>query len=436
MAKICKPIAEYKDLIVQYGLNIEDYKPPKKTMKRFIRIFKSIDDNRIAGMIDYPLHEVLLIAFLAVLAGASGWNDMQYFGNMQKKWLKKFLALENGIPSHDTFRRVFSLVNPEQLEKATVMFLEENMDKIKKSLKIAPGSKTLYCVDGKEQKGTGRKYGTDEEIRNLQTLHIYNASDGICLVSRAIDSKTNEIPVAQDALKLMELKDAVVTFDALHTQKETIKIIADKKGDYVGALKGNHLIFSNEVAEYFTDSKKKEIKDKQVNFFSSIDKAHSNVETRNFYLSTSINWFEDKDQWEKLKSFICYEKIIYNTITKEETTETRYYISSLKDVELCTDAIRGHWSVENQLHWHLDVNLDEDENTTIDKVAFSNLSLIKKLTLSIYKLAQPLLESRSIRQIKKGFMWDTTGNLSLILNTFDNDTLITALANATGRNLD
>jgi len=202
-----------------------------------------------------------------VLSGASDWGDFEDFGNGRIKWLSKFLKLVNGVPSHDTFRRVFSLINPEQLQKATVLFLMENMGKIRKSLKINNSSKRLICVDGKEQKGTGRKYGSDSEIHNLQTLHIYDASNGICLFSQPIDAKTNEIPTAQEILKDMQLKDAIVTFDALHTQKKTIEIITKQKGDYVGALKGNHEVFASEVADYLTEDHLRKIKEEGNNYY-------------------------------------------------------------------------------------------------------------------------------------------------------------------------
>lgn len=430
MAKICRPLVEYKDIIITTGIVIDNYTPPKKTLKRFIRLLKKIDDKRIKAMTDYPLYEILLIAFLAVLAGASSWNEISDFGEIKMKWLKQILVLKNGIPSHDTFRRVFSLVNPAQLERATVFFLIQNMEKIKKSLKITDGSKKLICVDGKEQKGTGRKYGTDTEIRNLQTLHVYDASNGICLCSQPIDSKTNEIPTAQKILEDMQLKGAIISFDAMHTQKKTIEIIAENRGDYLGALKENHEIFESEVKSYFSEDCKKKIREKGVNYYKTLDKAHSQVETRHFYLTLSINWFEDKKKWKKLKGFICYEKSIYSTITGKESKETRYYITSLKDVELCAETIRGHWSVENQLHWHLDRNFFEDDNTTTDKYAFNNLSILNKMVLSLFKLAQPLMKNGSIRQIKKMFSWETENQLSLILNAFDEDTLKQALENA------
>lgn len=215
MAKTCKFILEYKEIIGNMDFDFDNCTPLKHTIKRFVHLLKEIEDVRVEGMIDYPLEEIIVIAFLAVLGNANGWGEVSAFGKAKEKWLRKFLKLEHGIPSHDTFERVFSLIHSKELEAVTVAFLSENMDKIRKAMKTGKGQKRLICIDGKEEKGTGRKYGTKEEIRNLQTLHVYDASYGICLYSEIINEKTNEIPVAQRILDAMELKDAIVTFDAL-----------------------------------------------------------------------------------------------------------------------------------------------------------------------------------------------------------------------------
>jgi Transposase len=430
MAKLSSFILEYKDVITSTGITTGDYSPPQKTIKRFIRLFKQIEDQRAAGMIDYPLFEIILIAFLAILSNASTWEEIEGFGHAKEKWLKKFLELKNGIPSNDTFRRVFALIDPVQMEIATVNFLMENMKSIKKSLKIKDFGPRLICVDGKEEKGTGRKYGTDEEIRNLQTLHVFDASSEICLFSRSIDTKTNEIPVAQEVLKTLQLKDCIVSFDALHTQKDTIDVITEQKGDYIGALKCNQGNLYSIAEELFTTEVKAKIKSDDINYFESSEKAHSQVEIRRFYIHKAKQKYDGKQSWKKLRNFICYEKYICDITTGKEKTEVRYYITSLSDVELCAESIRGHWSVENKLHWHLDYSFAEDDNTTMDKNAFNNFSILNKMALSLHKLAKPLMKNRSIRLIRKSFSWATEENLSLILNAFDEDVLKNALENA------
>ena len=429
MAKICKPIVEYKEIILSNGLTIDKYSPTKKTMQRFIRIFKKISDTRVEQMIDYPLYEILLIAFMTILANGSGWSDMEQFGQEKEKWLKKFLPLKNGIPSHDTFQRVFSLIDAQELQNATVQFIVENIGALKKSLGIKDENRQI-CIDGKEECSTGRKYGTDEKIRNMQMLHVYDASNEICLFSKAIDEKTNEIPVAQEIIKILNLKDAVVTFDALHTQTKTIGLIVKQGGNYVGALKENQCNLATDAAECFSDAVKKKIRENENNYYKTLEKAHSQVETREYYLAKAQLCLSDKDNWKKLKSFICYEKNIYNTITGEETKEIRYYISSLTDIVLCADSIRGHWQIENKLHWHLDVNFFEDDNTTMNRNAFTNLSILNKMALSLSKLAQPLMGKSSLRAVRKRFAWSFESNLGLILSAFDEDAIKQALLSA------
>lgn len=426
MARTNKFIVEYAEKF-KTVMDFDTNKPPVITMRRFIRYLKLIDDRRIAGMIQYPLEEIIVIAFLAVLGGAENWEDMELFGKSYRKWLKKFLKLENGIPSNDTFRRVFGLIRSSQLEAATVAYMADIIGRLKKVLKINNTDKRHICVDGKESRGTGRKRDTSEEIRNLQTLHIYDNTHGICLYSGAIGEKTNEIPVAQNILGSMELKNSIVTFDAMNTQKRTVAIIREQKGDYVGALKGNQSCMDEEVRAYFTDDVRTKILSKGEDYYRSSEKAHNQLETREFFLTRKVSWFEDLGQWSGLKSFICYKKTMVNLVTGMQTAEERYYISSVTDVEMCADAIRGHWGVENRLHWHLDVSFNEDGNTTVDRNAFSNLSLINKMTLSMLKLCKPLFKHNSIRSMRKQFGWTMAECLANVLNVLSNDELLESL---------
>ncbi len=426
MAKINNVILEYKTIISQTGIPA-DTKPPKSVIRRFVKIFDSVQDARIESMTDYPLVEILLVTFLAVLANASTWAEIAQFGVEKQRWLRKFLRLKNGIPSHDTFCRVFSLIDTDTLQKATVDFLMENMNALRRSVGLSDEEgHRLICVDGKEERGTGRKYGTDEAVRNLQTLHVYDATHSVCLCSQPIDTKTNEIPVVQDILKMLDLKRCIVTFDALHTQKDTISIIAGQKGDYVGGLKGNQGGLLEAVSSVFTDSKKEQIKEKGNDFYEASEKAHNQLEIRRFYRIAATC---GKKEWKKLKSFVCYEKYACDIITGIEKTECRFYISSLQDVELIAQAIRGHWAVENNLHWHLDYSFSEDEQTTMNKRAFQNLSLINKPVLSLCKTAQPLLKG-SIRTIRLRFSWNLEDNLAILLNAFDSNAIKKSLESA------
>lgn len=427
MAKINHTILEYKETLEFTGLT-PNTRPPKAVLRRFVRLFRQVDDSRLEGMVEYPLVEILLISFLAILANASTWADIARFAESKKRWLKKFIPLKHGVPSHDTFRRVFSLIDSRSLQQATVSFLMDNMTALRRSLKLPTDGYRLICVDGKEERGTGRKYGTNEAVRNLQTLHVYDATNSICLCSQPIHSKTNEIPVAQNLLKGMDLHGCIVTFDAMHTQTETVAVITEQKGEYVGGLKGNQGGLLDAVSSRFTDKKKAEIRKKAIHYYETSEKSHNQVEIRRFYLLPAKC---GKEAWAGLKSFILFEKYTCSILTGEEHTEQRFYITSLKDVTLAAHAIRGHWEVENTLHWHLDYSFGEDGQTTMDKTAFQNLSLMNKLVLSLCKLAQPVMKG-SIRSIRLCFSWELEDNLSLLLNTFDDESIRKSLESAIG----
>lgn len=428
MAKINRFIASFSMTVKDLDISFEDtdINPPKSVIRRFVKVFKQIDDPREQGMIDYPLVEVLLIAFLAILGGASGWNEINRFGVAKQRWLKKFLELKNGIPSHDTFYRVFALLDTEQLQEATVSFLMENIQAIKKVLPKVPEEYRHLCVDGKEQRGTGRNYDTSDKIKNLQTLHIYDATNEICIHSEAIDEKTNEIPVAQNALKKMCLKQTIVTYDALHMQKETVAIIRDRKGDYVGGLKGNQAGLLEEAETYFNEDDLLEYYRSKGDYHETSEKAHGKIETRKYYLVRPTKRKIIKE-WKGLKAFICCIKTIKNTKDDKVRTEKRYYAASIDDIVLCAEAIRGHWSVENKLHWHLDHSMGEDDNTTMDKNAFHNLSLINKMVLTLCKLAKQVTNAPSVRIQRKIFGWAYEDTLGILLYCFDDKTIRDAL---------
>jgi len=432
---IAAPLLEFAELIKEIGISADkELHPSNKVVKRFVRIAKQVPDSRMRGMIDYPLVEILLVAFFAVLSGADTWTQMAYFGKIREEWFRKFLKFKNGTCSHDTFRRVFSLLDPTVIQAVTVDFLMQNLNKIKAALNIQTNDPRLINIDGKQARGTGRSRSNAGAVANLQTLNVYDASSGICIAMKCIDHKNNEIPAAQELLPLLDLKNAIVTFDALNTQKKTIGIIAsdEKKGDYVAALKENHPLFYQEVDLYFTKKKLEGIANKGICFHSTSERAHSQLEVRNYYLTTDVKWFADFDKWEKLRSFICNEKIITNLHTGELTTERRLFIASIKDVELCAKAIRGHWSVENRLHWHLDYSFGDDADTNMDKNAYQNFTAFRRMSLTLCKIAQKFVKE-SIRTIRWGIGLDPEAQLGMILGTLDEDFLENALREANSK---
>ena len=429
--KMPTPIVKIREIIktIQFDARAENL--PKAVLKRIVSCMECVGDGRVQGMIDYPLPYILLLAFLAVLSGAGGWTDMEDFSDSYKTKLNGILPQYKkiGVPSHDTFRRVFGIISPENLQAATAEFLIREIAQIKKALGIEDDRLRHLGLDGKEQKGTGRKYGTNQKVANLQTLHCYDITNGICIHSVPIDEKTNEIPVAQKLLSAMNLKNCVVTFDAMNTQKGTVDAITGGGGHYVGGLKGNQQTFHAEVAMFFSDEELADIMKKGKHFRSYTEKAHNRMEKRSYYLSTDIKWFAELHLWAGLKSFICYDIETEDLVSGKKTSERRYYIASLADIELCADAIRSHWGIENQLHWHLDVSFSEDDNTTMDKNAFNNLSIMNKMTLSLLKLIQPAYKA-GIRRIRRKFGWELFKHLAQLLTLLDEEQIEQALLNS------
>ena len=429
-------IIKIREIIKDIRFDARTEKMPQTVLKRIVSCMESVADNRMQGKIDYPLPYILLLSFLAVLSGAEGWDDMETFSESYKTKLNGILPKykDIGVPSHDTFRRVFGIMSPEELQRATALFLVQEISQLKKALGIEDNGLRHISVDGKEQNGSGRKYGTAEKVANLQTLHCYDVTNGICLHSRPIEAKTNERPVAQELLGAMQLKNCVVTFDAMNTQKDTVKVVVEGKGHYVGGLKGNQRLFHEEVELFFSDEELARIRGKKLNWRTCTEKAHNRIEKRNYYLATNIKWFADLSNWAGLKSFICYEIETEDLVSGKQTKERRCYISSLTDVELCADAIRSHWGIENQLHWHLDVTFSEDDNTTMDKNAFNNLSIMNKMALSLLKLIQPAQRHKiGLKGIRKKFGWDLVGQLTHLLRLLDEDQLAEALLNCKPR---
>ena len=428
MSKLPRPIVRIREVIKDIRFDARTERIPRAVLKRIVSCMEAVCDSRAPGMIDFPLPYILLLAFLAVLSGAEHWTEMHSFTKTYKVKLNGILPQYKtmDVPSHDTFRRVFGLFKPEDLQAATALFLIREINQLKKALGIKDEGLQHYSLDGKEQNGTGRHYGTSQKVANLQTLHVYDVTNAICLHSVPIDAKTNEIPVAQALLATMHLKNCIVTFDAMNTQKDTVNAIIGGGGHYVGGLKGNQQLFHREVELFFSEEERSRIRQKKVNFRTCTEKVHNRIETRSYFLTTDIHWFADLPKWAGLKAFICYEMDTEDLVRGKRTKELRYYIASLADIELCADAIRAHWGIENSLHWHLDATFSEDDNTTMDKNAFNNLSILNKMALSLLKLIQPAYKV-GLKSIRKMFGWDLVCQLTTLLSLLDEEQVAQAL---------
>lgn len=279
MAKTNRFLTDLKEKIHDIP-NIEllysSFEDENGKLKEFISILNAVEDSRMKNKCIYTTSTIVGIVFMGVLFELDSWVDIADFARTKSDIVSKYVDLSCGIPTHDTLMRVFSLINSETLEKSLVDFLTKSIETTAKILEIDQSNEMKHlAIDGKELKGSGRKYNTDEKVKNGQIMHFYDSSTGICIKSKLIDEKTNEIPTAKKVLAELNIKNVIITSDAMNCQKGTVEVIAAGKGHYVLGLKGNHGDFFNEIKDRFKTEPKKVKK----NYYKmDTEKNHNQVE--------------------------------------------------------------------------------------------------------------------------------------------------------------
>ncbi len=315
---------------------------------------------------------------MANLTAITDWEDIPTFVETKKDFLKKFLKLTGGVAHHATYERVFSLVDSKELESILNQFM------IDITLNTSKNN-DIINIDGRVSCGSSRKSTNyQEKTSPLNVLNAYSNKYGICLASEMIEDKTNEITTIPIILDRLNIKDTIITWDALNTQKKNVEIVRNKKGDYVVPVKKNHPNFNADLELYFDEKTQEEIIAGRSDsaYLKQEEKNHSSFITYEYFQTSDIKWYSDYKEWKGLNSLGMVKKTIIKD--NQKTIEQRYYISSLYiNIDLFSCSIRQHWSVENKLHWHLDFTFREDKNTTQNKNALMNLQLINKFCLAI-----------------------------------------------------
>jgi len=396
-------------------------------INKLIEKAESIYDIRNGSYIKHKLSDIVILTLFAVLANADEWKEIEAFGIKKEKWLRKFLELPNGIPSDDTIRVVISSINSNYFYNIVVEFFMEIINKLTETVnqKVDSKEQDILSIDGKTSCGSKRNDTDIEGSRALHTLNAYSSNYGICTGQVFVDEKSNEIPAVKDLLKIIDIKDTVVTWDALNTQKSTVEEVIKYKGDYVGALKRNQGLLYNDVKDYFKEDVLEQLKGSKASYKVTREKEHSAIVTREYFLTTDINWICDRKDWKGFKSIGLERKTVKRnngTITHEE----RYFICSIEDIELFSRAVRDHWGIENGLHWHLDFTFKDDKNTTMSKTGAKNLQIIKKIALTILKMVQTFYNV-SLKMIRYRLSLDYEDEISNIFKLLDVNGLKTAL---------
>lgn len=366
MAKKSTKLQALQDVFEGNGISPEMIGHNDTLIEKIKGYADMVSDYRHASYVKHLLGDIIMITFFAILGNADEWGEIESFAKKKEKWLRKYLELPYGIPTDDTFRIVIGNINTEHFFEMTVQLLMQSVNDIICFSGKEPElyEKSILSVDGKESRGSKRKGGSRGEAKALQTLNVYSSDYGMCLAQSFIEEKTNEIPAAQELLKLMDLKGTIVTADALNCQKDTVSAIVGSKGDYVLSLKGNQPLFYEEVQGYFDEEKKEEIRKKGNGYKKTVEKEHGGIAKREYYITEDVGWYADRKQWKKLKAFGMVHKTLVKG--KESEEEYRYYICSIgEDAEEFERAARGHWGVEVNLHWQLDFTFRDDITTAI-----------------------------------------------------------------------
>lgn len=370
--------------------------------------FKTIADPRVDRTKAHELIDILVIAICALLCAAESFNDMEDFGKAKQDWFKTFLKLRNGIPSHDTFNRVFAALDPKQFLDCFLRWTQ--------SLRQAVAQE-IVALDGKALRRALNRKGTPKYV-----VSAWAESNNLVLGQWKVDEKSNEITAVPQLLRVLELAGCIVTVDAMGCQKKIAKEIIEADADYVLALKGNQETVHQEVKS-FLDAALEEKKARpsqavsrsragsRLQAFETVEKDHGRIETRRYYQSDELDWFADREQWEGLKTVGMVEAI--REVDGQVSTERRYYLASLKlQVQTFARAVRGHWGVENKLHWVLDVCFREDQSRARAGYAAENLATLRRLALNLLKREKT--KKRGIRGKQLNASWDHAYLLRLL----------------------
>ncbi len=359
----------------------------------FFEHFSVLADPRTDRTKKHLLVDILFIAICTIICGGEGFTDMEAFGEAKERWLRKYLELPYGIPSHDTFRRLFSILDPQAFGECFVRWSQ--------ALHQATGGEVI-ALDGKTIR---HSFDTFSGQASLHMVSAWASESGLALGQVKVDDKSNEIMAIPKLLEMIDVKGRIITTDAMGCQKDIVTRVIDKKGDYVLCLKGNQESLHDEVKFFFDECRAADYENVEYRYFETLEKDHGRIETRRCWVveEDAISWLEREDQWPGLKSIAAIEG--ERKIAGKTTLETRYFISSLtgsaKRVAL---AAREHWAIENSLHHVLDVTFNEDKSRIRKDNAPENLAILRKIALNAVKKEQS--HKASVRARVKRAGWD------------------------------
>jgi predicted transposase YbfD/YdcC len=351
-------------------------------MISFLEHIKDVPDHRVAGMVTYPLNEVLLVTLVGVLCGADDWDVIELLGMEYLSWLKRFLPFKHGVPQAQTLRKIFRLLPPKVLEERFAAWVAS----------LREIAREVVAIDGKTLRGS-KKSADGKDALHL--LSAYACEAGLVIGQCAVDGKSNEITAIPELLDMLAIKGAIVSIDAMGTQKAVAAKIMEREADYILALKGNQSALHDDVRRFFEDAELA----KTCAVHATTDTGHGRIEERISRATEDIDWLRERHpDWKNLRAIAAITSKRIDKKSDQTSTETRFYITSLPaDPAAILAATRAHWGIENNLHWQLDITFDEDRCRTRKDFSPLNLAVIRHAVFNILKQDQSKLSMQRKR---------------------------------------
>jgi Transposase len=334
--------------------------------------FSSLEDPRVERHKRHKLIDIIILTICAVISGAEGWEAIEQFGVDKQDWLRKWIELENGIPSHDCIARVIARIEPAKMTECFIAWVQGVAE-------LTLGE--VVAIDGKTAR---HSYNGKDKLGAIHMVSAWASQTGLSLGQVKTEAKSNEITAIPVLLDMLEINDCIVTIDAMGCQTDIAEKIIEKKAGYVLAVKDNQKHLHEAITDYFEVAVAADSPDVcRLQSHTETHAGHGRIETRRCYLSTCLDTLPDASRWKGLASIGMVES--ERVVNGKTSIDRRHYICTLKDVESFSYAVRAHWGIENSLHWVLDVTFREDDSRIRTGYAPENFNIVRQLAINLLK---------------------------------------------------